>query len=399
MNSPSQNNLWLFLEVLAKRRRLILSLVIIATIISVVVSLILPKWYQANALLLPPKNMNLQVGEMARLSEAVSITSGLDLPVLVTPSDIYVQILRSRRITSRIIDQYDLKTRYKTDNFDETYEALMANTNFSVTNEGMLSIEVEDKDPQTAADIANSFVDELDNVNQEIVNARIKQTFDFVKARLEQVKNELDSSRMELEAFQMEHKTVDFDEQTRLAVEQAINLKVNLSEIEFKLRLKEMNLGKENTELQELERQRKIILNQLSELEKSNADSSFFSLPVADIPTLKGKYETLYSNVKVSEDLYAVLLNQREQIKMKELEKMPTISVLDRASVPQLRSRPKRSYIVLATFALSLIFALFWAMLLEYLVRLEKNQPEDHRRAMTFIGAYLGWLPGIKKQR
>ena len=398
MSDQSQNNLWLFLEVLAKRRGLIFGLVIAATLIAVVISLLLPKWYKADALILPPKNMNLPVGEMARISEAVSVTSGLDLPVLVTPSDVYVQILRSRSITSRIIAQYELQTRYETDNFDETYEALMANTNFRVTNEGMLSIEVEDKDPNTAADIANSFCTELDNVNQEIVNERIKQTFDFVKARLEQVKNEMDSSRMALERFQMQHKTVDFDEQTRLAVEQAINLKVNLSEIEFKLRLKEMNLGKENTELQELEQQRKIILNQLSELEKSNADSSFFSLPVADIPTLKGQYEILYSNVKVSEELYQVLLNQREQIKMKELEKMPTISVLDKASVPQLRSRPKRTYIVVATFALSLIFALFLAMLLEYLVRLEKTNPEDHRRAMAFIGAYLGWLPGIKKK-
>lgn len=398
MSTPSQNNLWLFLEVLAKRRGLILGLVIVATLIAIVISLILPKWYKADALLLPPKNMNLPVGEMARISEAVSVTSGLDLPVLVTPSDIYVQILKSRTITSRIINQYDLKTRYKTDNFDETYDALMANINFSVTNEGMLSIEVEDKDPQTAADIANSFVAELDNVNQEIVNERIKQTFEFVEARLAQVKTELDSSRMRLEEFQMKHKAVDFDEQTRLAIEQAINLKVNLSEIEFKLRLKEMNLGKENTELQELERQRDIILNQLSLLEKSNADSSFFSLPVADIPTLKGKYEILYSNVKVSEDLYQVLLNQKEQIKMKELEKMPTISVLDKATPPQLRSRPKRTYIVVATFALSLIFALFWAMVLEYLARLENSKPEDYRRAMAFIGAYLGWLPGVKKK-
>jgi capsule polysaccharide export protein KpsE/RkpR len=212
-----------------------------------------------------------------------------------------------------------------------------------------------------------------------------------------EVKNEMDSARGELEDFQMKYKAVDFDEQTRLAIEQAANLKISLSEIEFQLKLNEISLGKDNAELVELKSKKKIIKQQLFNLENENSDSSFFSLPVASIPAIKGQYELLFSRVKVAEGLYQVLLNQQEQIKMKELEKMPTITVLDRATPPELKSRPKKSYIIISAFILSLMFSFFLAVVLGYFERMEKEKPEDYKRAIYFMYAFFGWLPGVKK--
>ena len=272
-------------------------------------------------------------------------------------------------------------------------------TRIRVTEEGLLSVAVEDKNPGTAADITNAFIDELDKVNQEIIADRIRQTRSFVSTRLFQVEAELDSARIALEAFQVRYKAVDFDEQTRLAIEQAAKLKIKLAELDLNYKMNEITLGDNNAELVALKRERTIIKNQLNLLENSNSDSSFFSLPVASIPSLKGQFETLYSRVKVAEALYQVLLQQREQAKMKEFEKMPTISVLDRAQIPELKSRPQRSLIVLGTFALSLFFAVLLASLLEFLVKLKEKSPDDYNRAMHFISSYLGWLPGIKRKK
>lgn len=397
MNQREDNNLWLLLEALARRRSLIFSMVIICTLGSLGISFLLPKWYKAEALLLPPKNMTLPITDFETLSNAVSVTSGLNLPVLATPSDIYVRIMKSRSICTEIINDFNLRDLYGTNSFDATYKALMGNSSFSVTDEGLLAITVEDKSPELASDMANAFVDKLDVLNRKIVSDRIKQTGSFVKARITEVKKEMDSVRGELEDFQMKYKAVDFDEQTRLAINQAANFKINLSEIDFELRLNEITLGENNAEIVELKRKKEIIEDQLSNLENENSDSSFFSLPVASIPAIKGQYELLYSRVKVSEGLYQILLNQQEQIKMKELERMPTITVLDRAIPPELKSRPKKSYIVISAFVLSLIFSMFLAVFLEYFKRLEKEHPEDYTRALYFINAFFGWLPGIKK--
>jgi len=148
-----------------------------------------------------------------------------------------------------------------------------------------------------------------------------------------------------------------------------------------------------------LRRRRELVREQLVQLEENNPDSSFFSLPVASIPTLRGQYEEFYSRVRVGESLYRILLEQLEQVKIQENEKTPTISILDRARPPDTKSKPKRTMIVGGTFGLSVIFAVFVAAFLEYLVRLKQRSPEDYVRARYFIDAFFGWLPGVKKSK
>ena len=397
MTQPRENNVWLFLELMARRRGMIIGLTLLATVVAAVISLVLPKWYQAEALLLPPKDVSTTMESLSRLEEVISVTGGLNLPVMVTPSDVYARILRSRTISDRISAQFDLQQRYETATRTETYDALMKHAVFRVTEEGLLSIQVEDKVPETAAVIANAFVDEINRVNQEIVTGRARKNREFIEGRLNQVRTELDSARASLEHFQRTYRTVDFDEQTRLAIEQASNLKVSLAQTELDLQIAEQSLGKDHPDLMVRRQRRAILKQQLERLEVGGADSSYFSLPVASIPALRGQYEMLYSKVRVSEVLFNTLLEQLEQAKIQESKESPTISVLDRASVPELRSRPKRTLIVGGTFLLSLIFSIFLASLFEYMDRLQERRPEDHERAQYVAGAFFGWLPGVKR--
>lgn len=397
MNRTNSNNLWLLMEVTARRRGLIVGLVLFVTLAAVVVSYLLPKYYQAEALLLPPKDVSLPVAGLGAISEVVSVTKGLNLPVLVTTSDVYRRMLMSRRVADYVIDRFELVNRYSARNQDEAYLALMEFAEFSVTEEGLLMITVEDRDPQVAADMVNSFVDQLDVVNREIATSRARQNRVFIESRLDQVNRELDSARAAFEAFQMEHKAVDFAQQTRLAVEQAIELKIKLAEVDLELALMKNKLGDDNTELLEQQRRRRLLAEQLDLLERANTDSSFFSLPVASIPVLKGQYEELYSRVRVNEGLYSTLLGQLEQAKIQENEELPTITVLDRAEPPQMRSRPQRTVIVALAFGVSLVLSILLAAWLEYLARLHRTNPEDYDRVHMFIHAFLGWLPGVRK--
>lgn len=397
MNRTGSTNLWLLMEVMTRRRTLILSIVIVATLAAVVVSLILPKYYLANALLLPPKDVSIPVAGIGRISEVVSVTKGLNLPVLVTTSDVYRRMLMSRRITDGIMDQFQLVERYGARNRDEAYLALMEYAEFSVTDEGLLNISVEDRDPVVAAEMVNSFVERLDRVNREISTSRARQNRVFIQNRLAQVATELDSARSAFEAFQTTNKTIDFTQQIRLAVDQAIELKIKLGEIDLDLAMLRSKLGEDNAELQDRLRRRQTVAEQLNRLESTNTDSSFFSLPISAIPKLKGQYEVLYSRVRVNEGLYTTLLGQLEQAKIQENEEMPTITILDRAVPPEMRSRPKRTIIVLLAFGLSLIGSLLLAAWLEYLLRLKTQSPEDYNRVSQFLNAFLGWLPGVGK--
>ncbi len=398
MTAPASGNLWMLLEVLVRRGRFIAGFVFFVALIAAGVSMILPKWYKAEALLLPPKDIAPAIDQLSRLSEVVSVTGGLNLPVMVTASDVYARMLRSRSIAERIMTQFNLGRRYETTTQLETYEALMDHAQFNVTGEGLLSITVEDRNPDTAAAIANAYTEEINRLSQDITSSRARENRTFVEQRLNQVRLELDSARAALERFQRTNRAVDFDEQTRLAVEQASGLKVSLAEVELDLQMSERRLGPDNPGLQDLKRKRDIIRRQLEQLELGGPDSSYFSMPVASIPALKGQYETLYSRVRVNESLYNTLLEQLEQAKIEEQRQSPTITVLDRASVPELRSRPKRSLIVLGSAGAAFLIAVLMAVLFEYLDRLQENRPDDYRRAAYVLNSLFGWIPGVKRR-
>lgn len=399
MNQPQTTNLWLLLETLALRRGLIIWFTLVITIIAVGISLVLPKYYRAEALLLPPKDTSLPVAGLGQISEVVSVTKGLNLPVMVTASDIYARILRSRRVAGSLIEQFDLQTRYDLESYEETYERLLELSEFEVTAEGLLRVTCEDTDPEMAAIMANTFVDKLDRFNREIATSRATENRDFIEHRLRQIESELDSSRAAFEQFQIRNRAVDFDQQTKLAIEQAVQLKVRLADTDIQIAILSGKLSADNAELQELRRERTIIARELGFLEGSNRDNSFFSLPIASIPTLRGEYEELYSRVRVNEALYQTLLSQLEQAKIQENEELPTITILDRATTPELRIRPKRSIIVLGAFFASLIVSILIAAVLEYLVRLRSSSQDDYQRAMMFVVAFFGWLPGVKRNR
>lgn len=398
MNDSQPGNFLLLLALMAKRSRFIISFVLICTFSAIAVSLLLPKWYRATATLLPPKETTVPVGGLGDFAEVVSVTGGLNLPVLVTPSDVYAKMLSSRTIAESIINKFQLLALYDTDNFDETYEVLMGNSDFRVTAEGLVTVSAEAKSPELAADLANAFVSALDSINRNIAGQRAKYNKDFIETRLNQVKKELDSSRTLFERFQIENKAVDFEQQTKLVTERAIDLKIRQAIAELEVEMAALELGRGNPKLVELKRKSKIIAEQLDRLENENRDNSFFSVPISAIPALRGRYEMLNSRVRVNEKLYEILLEQRELSKIQLSENSPTISVLDQARVPSIRSRPQRTLIVVASFVFSLIMAIFMAATAEYFERLRKSSPQQYLMVQSFIDAYFGWLPGVKKK-
>lgn len=397
--NESGTNIWLLFSAIVRRQRMIFGLVVLSTLVAIVVSLLLPKWYEATAMLLPGEGDALPVSRYAAASDLPAISGLISLPAVVTPADVYVRMLKSRTITKPIIEQFGLRERYEVDSYTDSYLALMTHSKFSVTEEGLLSISVEDRNPDSAAAMANAFVVKLNEVIGELLTGRAKLKRQFIQDRIIQIKSELDSARTSLESFQRENKTIDFDLQTGLAIDQAVTLKVEKARVDIALEMEGQELGKENPRIIELQRRRKAIDGQLRKLESGKVGSSFFTVPLDAIPELKGLYESLYSRVKVSESLYEILLEQFEQAKIDESVQSPAVVVLDHAVSPEFRSRPRRTLIVGVTFALSLLLAIVLALLFDYFDRLATRNDEESKLARFVIASLFGWLPGLRRNR
>lgn len=392
----SGSNFWLLMAGVARRRGMILVIVLVATIGAAVVSLLLPKWYESSSLVLPTESDALPLGHLSGRSNLPAISGLITLSGVVTPADVYARMLRSRTIAETIIEQFDLRAIYEAGTFTDAYLALMSHSHFDVTDEGLLLIRVEDKDPQRAADMNNAYIEQLRFVIKDLLTTRARQKREFIEDRLIELKGMLDSARLVLERFQKENRTLDIPQQTRLAMEQAIRLKIDLARVAVKLDMELQVRGDQNLIVKQLQREHDAITRQLSVLEEGGGDSSFFSVPLAAMPGLTGRFEDLYGQVRVSESLHKILLEQLEQAKIQESEQTPSFSILDRAEKPEFRSRPRRSIIVGVSFGLSLMFALFLALILNYIEQLASSNNEDSKRAIFVIESFFGWIPGIK---
>jgi uncharacterized protein involved in exopolysaccharide biosynthesis len=90
-------------------------------------------------------------------------------------------------------------------------------------------------------------------------------------------------------------------------------------------------------------------------------------------------------DVKYFETIFDLLARQYEIAKVDEARQGATVQIVDRAIVPDRRSSPKRTLIVLGAVVLGLFFGVAWAFAKEGLTRLSNN-PEEHSRLETLKG-------------
>jgi uncharacterized protein involved in exopolysaccharide biosynthesis len=106
-----------------------------------------------------------------------------------------IQILQSSKVRDRVVQQFDLMKHYEIDANDPNkhYKLVKYYSNnilFVRTRFGSIQIDVLDKDPQLAADMANKIVDLIDTVKNEMVQERTIPAFLINKRKKEQLEHE-----------------------------------------------------------------------------------------------------------------------------------------------------------------------------------------------------------------
>ncbi len=371
-------NLWKVLLVIARRKLFIISFVMICTIGAVLAALLLPKWYQARASILPSQHE--QMGGISGSFNQFAVTSaGFELPLMATPSDVYATMLKSETIGRAVINDLNLNEYLDIKLFHECYLYLQDQTKISVTKAGVVEIYFEDKNPEMSARVANNYVTQLDRLNREVKVGKAKSDREFIFQRLTEAQTKLDDARTTLMNFQLTNKAVDLEKQKDLSLTAASELKTRLAIRLVDLDVKKGLYSKSHSAVRQLELEVNEIKNQMKELEVGSADgeSSFLDLPLSKIPELSISYSRLKANVTLCENVFILLTELHEEARIKEQKDTPTISILETAWPPEIKHRPQRSLIVLATFFCSLMLALFIALFADYLENLRRISPDD----------------------
>ncbi len=373
-----------YFKVIVKWRRLIVFNTAVITILTVVISLVLPKKYTASATLLPPVEQPEILGIGSLLGGGLgAVASMAGLPGMATASDVFVKILKSRRVMERVIQKCNLMDEYGAETLEEAVISLKGATSPEVSPEGLIIVYVDAKTAVLAAKIANSYIDELDRFNTEVNMTRGKRNRMFIEDRLEQVKEDLSAAEESLKVFQQEHKTVSLDEEVKAAIVAAGNLKAEIIAREVQLGVLREYATDQSPPIKSLRSEIAQLNHQLKKIEygskSKSPDTKFgagFSVPFAKLPAVGLELVRLMRAAKIQEVVFELLTQQYEQAKIMEARDTPTIQVLDRAVPPERRSFPQRRKLVMVGFIFSLFVGIGLAFFFEYVEKLQGRPGE-----------------------
>ena len=110
------------------------------------------------------------------------------------------------------------------------------------------------------------------------------------------------------------------------------------------------------------------------ELSQTDIEIGSVNREIAKLPSLILGGARLLRDVKVEEELFALLKAQLEQARVKMVFDVATVEVLDRAHPPEIRASPNRKLVVAGMLVLGFLAALSWALLADSWSR-ARNEP------------------------
>ncbi len=349
------------LSILVKHRKLIILNTLIVVVLAAAISFVLPKRYSARTTVLPPETesglsglMGLSTGLLAQAA------SNFALPIMATPSDIYASMLESETILMRTIDSLDLMTAFKVRTRHAALGILRDRMSVKVEMDGIVAVEVEDRNPELAAQIANRLVISLDQLKKEMRSQKGRDFSQFLQRRLNETDSSLRRAADELRQFQQTHGAIALDVQSEALIKTLAEERAKLTATEIDLEVLRKQLYPEHPDILRKQLLVSELRNSLRRYEigaTTPRDSilSAMDVPLMRVPDLTLQLAVLTRNVKIYEMTYELLSQQFEMAQLQERRDTPTISVLDVARPPVQPVWPKKKWIVLTAAVLTFL--------------------------------------------
>lgn len=315
----------------------IVAIVMGVTLSALVVSLLLPKTYKAEAALLPiggPKatGMAAAVAQMG----LGSLLGGLAGGGSSTGTQL-ISILKSKTLAERAIQKNDLvnllyhEPPAKPPAMEDMTRAFFSTVTFAEDKLAqILYVRAVHRDPKVAADLVNKYIEELTRYIGENTFTSAKKHRIFIEHQLERNKQELLEAGKEISSFYTTHRISN--------VEPRINVDVTMGTEEAPSRRAE-----------DLQRE-------VEKLDQHIARGK----TVSEVPQ-QVYLQYLILKRETLQQINALLTSQYEMARIEENREDLNFQVLDWARVPIHKFKPKRGEIVTAAFVLSIFLGIVYA--------------------------------------
>lgn len=334
---------------LRARWRLAIGAPLAASLLALAGSYLIKPTFTARTTFMPPQQQ--QAGAAGALA-SLSALAGLGGSVRNT-GDQYVSFVQSRTVADGMLSRFSLRQVYDEKLDHDARLKLAENTRVNLgKKDGVVTIEVDDHDPKRAADMANAYVAELRKLTASLTLTEAQQRRVFFEGQLGQVRDKLNAAQLALQGSGISPESIKVE--PKAALDALAKLRAQLTTAEVRLQMLSSTLSESTPEV----RQQSAVVSRLrSELAKAGQTE----------PPASKDYIAAYREFKYQETLFDLISRQYELARVDESRDGGQLQIIDVAQVPERKSKPKRSTLMLAGFSLAALAVMAYTAILVWL--------------------------------
>lgn len=214
-------------SLMLEKKKIVIAIVVICTIIATIVAFVLPKSYQSTTLVRVKSGSSSMSGYAA-----MAAGFGIDIGGGSSGSpESYIELMKSREVLEPIIAELDLPEETK----EKMTAAGFAKSNLEITNikkTELITIAAYGKTPEEAQiisqGVADNFLALMTKLNKEDNSTTLK----FLDERIKIAKEEMETAENKLAAYQQEHKIYAPDEQAKAIIANLNNYDTTIAQLQ-----------------------------------------------------------------------------------------------------------------------------------------------------------------------
>jgi tyrosine-protein kinase Etk/Wzc len=356
---------FLMYALILKSKWYIILVTILAAAASIVYSINLPNWYAATINVVPPKTSGSAFE--GSLSSVTSTLKELGLSKLGGKSGgsdqySFMVILNSRYVIDSLIKKYDIAKSYEMlkARTSDVRSAFLENVTISLEAEGNYFISVTDKDPQKAANMANDYIYFANRLTEVIYKEETDFNVQYLEKRITHIDSLLAELSNTISKLSNKYGIISPEDQATAYVKTIADLKSELMKQEILLEMTSNKYGQSDYSTKSQQSIVNSLKSKLNNAENKPGLAGNFSMNDA---AAKGiSFLSYYAQYEAMAKVKAFLLPTLEDSKLNQNRNLKNLIVVDSATPPDKKIKPKRSLIIagitIGTFFSSILFVL-----------------------------------------
>jgi uncharacterized protein involved in exopolysaccharide biosynthesis len=301
----------------------------------------------------------------------------------------YLAILNSRTVAVKVVEKFDLMNRFQVKTLHEALDQLKHMKIAEIRDDGLISLyvsvktnylssdEEEENARNLAADMANYFIDKLNEINISMQVSQARHNRIFIEERYNQNKLDLIEAETNLKKFQEKYNAISLPDQLQAAIKTAAEINAQIIVAQVELGALESITNEDHPEVKKNKmkiRELETALRSLQIGENLEESSSELFPAFSQAPELGVLLVRLTREMETQNAIYKFLTQQYEQAKIQEARDTPTIQVLDHAVPPEFRSKPHRSLMVIIGGFVSILLSVLIIVLIEFTTKVDQEK-------------------------